>query len=100
LGTLLQNAGISPRHPGVPWIGHDLLGIEVEELPKFTDTILNAPVVAACLSILLPKQSIVGRRSVIDLQGLRSFDAEWFDEAHALASAILMARGLDQEAWD
>jgi hypothetical protein len=100
LGSLLKDAGISARHPGVPWISHDLLGVEVEDLPRFTNDVLNAPVVAASLSILLPSDSIVSRRSIIALQSLRSFDAEWFDEAYAMSTATLMAKKLDQEIED
>ncbi len=92
MGTMLDRVGVTPDDQKlIPWI-----------MPRRQDTnsVLNAPVVAAVMSLLVPEDRDVDHETVIALQGLRSFDSEWFDEAHAMATAILMARWLDREGRD
>jgi hypothetical protein len=89
MGTILDRVGVTEADQRlIPWIK-----------PRRPDTnaVLNAPVVAAAVSVLIPVGSDVDRDTVIALQGMRSFDSEWFDEAHATATALLMANRLDRK---
>lgn len=89
MGTMLDRVGVTPDDQKlIPWI---------KPRRQDTNSVLNAPVVAAAMLLLVPEQSDVDRETVIALQELRSFDSEWFDEAHALATAVLMAKWLDRE---
>ena len=92
LGSMLERVGVTPDDQKfVPWI---------KPRRQDTNSVLNAPVVAAAVSVLIPEDSRVDQETVIALQGMRSFDSEWFDEAHAIATAMLMARWLDREGED
>ena len=97
LGALLEDAGLSKQDSRIPWLDSASLGVDDDSLPSWVKDVLNAPVVAACLSILLPPSKAVDRKSVVALQQLRSFDSEWFDETHAVATAQLLAKHHDLE---
>jgi len=89
MGTMLDRVGITSEDQAlIPWI---------KQRRQDTNSVLNAPVVAAALSVLIPVDKDVDLATVIALQGMRSFDSEWFDEAHAIATALLMAKWLDRE---
>jgi hypothetical protein len=97
LGALLEDAGLSKQDSRIPWLDSARLGVDDGSLPGWVNGVLNAPVVAACLSILLPPSKAVDRKSVVAFQQLRSFDSEWFDETHAVATALLLAKHHDLE---
>lgn len=84
MGTMLDRVGVTPDDQRlIPWI---------KPRRQDTNSVLNAPVVAAAVSLLVPEEKDVDRETVIALQGMRSFDSEWFDEAHAMTTAVLMAK--------
>jgi len=89
LRTMLDRVGVTSEDQAlIPWI---------KSRRQDTNSVLNAPVVAAAISVLIPVDREVDPETVIALQGMRSFDSEWFDEAHAIATALLMAKWLDRE---
>ena len=89
MGTMLDRMGVTQDDQQlIPWI---------RPRRQDTNSVLNAPVVAAAISLLIPEERIVDRETVIALQEMRSFDSEWFDEAHALAMAVILPKWLDRE---
>jgi hypothetical protein len=92
LGTLLDRAGVAVgERQDIPWI---------RPRKQDTNSVLNAPVVAAAISVLTHRDKAVDRETLVSLQGMRSFDAEWFDEAHAVATAMLLTKWLERESED